>query len=618
MNKFRLETTREQTSKRLTAFIVAVVFVMGTLFVPTGTLAAETEEEETAANAPMEDLVVVHDENGSAAALEDLGESEFDGFIYKLREDVTKKEVKEMETAIDELGENPAAGEVAPVIDKELYTADSIETIEEVAGADMIEYIEPDYTISLMGTNDPYYETKGWFLEMIKVPYVWEKGEFGEDITVAVLDSGVMMNHPDFENTKFTDPFNAINDSTDVTDSVGHGTGMAGIIAASYNNKKGLTGIMPQATIMPVKAVDGITSGTYSKVIKGINYAADHGADVINISLGDTFDSTALNEACDQAAAKGVILVAAAGNDGENNLYYPASYSSVVSVGSIEQDGEHSDFSTYNEYVDAVAPGRGILIPSKSGTKVGYYSMTGTSAAAPQVAAMAAMVKKVDRSVDSTGFRDILKCSCIDKGKTGRDDDFGYGLIDLDRAYRYMTETFSMYKASLSCNLYAYDEKAKTPAVTLKKGNRIMPTYDYKVIYPSKRIAVGTYKVTIKGQGIYSGTKTKTFIIRPPLVKKLKSLNPDKTKMKVQWYAMTDEQEDRYTGTITGFQVRVSTNPKFTNARYIRIKGISRTSMTVKNLKRKTTYYVQYRAYKHLGTKNYISVWSNTKKATTK
>ena len=103
MNKFRLETTREQTSKRLTAFIVAVVFVMGTLFVPTGTLAAETEEEETAANAPMEDLVVVHDENGSAAALEDLGESEFDGFIYKLREDVTKKEVKEMETAIDEI-----------------------------------------------------------------------------------------------------------------------------------------------------------------------------------------------------------------------------------------------------------------------------------------------------------------------------------------------------------------------------------------------------------------------------------------------------------------------------------------------------------------------------------
>jgi len=394
MKKIRLETTREQTSKRLTAFIVAVVFVMGTLFVPTGTLAAETEEDNAAAAADLEDLVVVHDENGSAAALEDLDESEFDGFIYKLREDVTKKEVKEMETAIDELGENPAAGEVAPVIDKELYTADSIETIEEVAGADMIEYIEPDYTISLMGTNDPYYETKGWFLEMIKVPYVWEKGEFGEDITVAVLDSGVMMNHPDFENTKFTDPFNAINDSTDVTDSVGHGTGMAGIIAASYNNKKGLTGIMPQATIMPVKAVDGITSGTYSKVIKGINYAADHGADVINISLGDTFDSTALNEACDQAAAKGVILVAAAGNDGENNLYYPASYSSVVSVGSIEQDGEHSDFSTYNEYVDAVAPGRGILIPSKSGTKVGYYSMTGTSAAAPQVAAMAAMVKK--------------------------------------------------------------------------------------------------------------------------------------------------------------------------------------------------------------------------------
>ena len=617
MKKTILEKTKEQTSKRLTAFIVAVVFVIGTVFVPTGTLAAETEEAEAAANAQLEDLVVAHDENGSAA-LEDLDEGKYDGFIYKLREDVTKKEVREMEAAIDELGEDSAAGAVAPVIDKELYTADSIETIEEVADADMIEYIEPDYTISLLGTNDLYYDEFGWFLEMIKVPYVWEKGEFGEGITVAVIDSGVMMNHPDFENTKFADPYNAMNDSADVTDSVGHGTGVAGIIAASYNNKRGLTGVMPQVTVMPVKAVNGFTSGTYSKVIKGIHYAADHGADVINISLGDTTDSEALHEACDQAAAKCVILVAAAGNDGENSIYYPASYNSVVSVGSIERDGEHSDFSTYNEYIDAVAPGRGILFPSKLDTIVGYFTSYGTSYTAPQVAAMAAMVKKTDRSVDITGFRDILKHSCIDKGKTGRDDYFGYGLIDLDRAYRYMTETFSMYTASLSSTLYAYDEKAKKPSVTLKKGNRTMPAYDYKVIYPSGRREIGTYKVTIKGQGIYSGTKTKKFIIRPPLVKKLKELTPDKTRMKVKWYAMTDEQEDRYTGRITGFQVRISTSPKFTNARYIRIKGISRTSMTVKNLKRKTTYYVQYRAYKHLGTKNYISVWSNTLKAKTK
>ena len=513
MKIIRLETTREQTSKRLTAFIVAVVFVMGTLFVPTGTLAAETEEDNAAAAADLEDLVVVHDENGGEAALEDLDESEYDGFIYRLREDVTKKEVKEMETAIDELGEETDNSAVAPVIDKELYTADSIETIEEVAGADMIEYIEPDYTVSLMGTNDTYYDTKGWFLKMIKVPYVWDKGEFGEGTVVAVLDTGVMMNHPDFENTRFADPYNAVDDSTDVTDSVGHGTGVAGIIGASYNNGRGLTGVMPQATIMPVKVMNNATSGTYSRIIKGLNYAVDNSADVVNMSLGDTNESTALNEACDQAAAKGVILVASAGNDGEDSIYYPAAYSSVVSVGSIEQDGEHSDFSTHNEYVDAAAPGRGILTSSKSGTKVGYYSMTGTSASAPQVAAMAAMVKKVDRSVDCTGFMDILKRSCIDKGKTGRDNEFGYGLIDLDRAYRYMTETFSMYTASLSCTKYVYNGKAKKPSVKLKKGNRTMPSYDYKVIYPSGRKSAGTYKVTIKGQGIYSGTKTKTFTI---------------------------------------------------------------------------------------------------------
>ena len=666
MNRFMAETiTSKQASKRLTAIIVAVVFAMGTLFVPTGglALAAETDEDgavlneaveaettaagneldeaadadtaETAADetdmdgiqadaeasdamAELEELVVVQDEDGEAAALEDLDESDYDGFIYKLEDDVTKGEIKKMETAIDGLGEDPESGEAEEIINNELYAADSLETIEEVAKPDMIEYIEPDYVTGLMGTNDYYYEGDGWFLEMIKAPYVWEKEAFGEGVVVAVLDTGVMTSHPDFENTSFVDPYNTFDDSNDVTDTNGHGTGMAGIIAASYNNAIGLTGIMPKASIMPIKIFGNSEKSTHSMLIKGINYASEHGADVINMSIGDAIESPAMNEACRQAAAKGAVLVAAAGNSGNSTAYYPASYSSVVSVGSIETDGAHSDFSTFNQYVDVVAPGRGIRMPCTSGEQANYAKLRGTSASAPQVASMAAMVKSMDPSVNCSGFKEILSMTCVDKGTAGRDNYFGYGLMDLSRTYRYMTGSLELYKAKLSCTSYVYNGRPKTPAVTVTKITKNLPNTDYQVSYPKYRTAVGTYKVTVTGLGQYTGAKTLKYKIMPPLVRSIKTPKRYKGKLKVMWYAMTAGQQAKYRSAVTGFQVRVSRNSKFTKAKYVKVRGISRSEVTVKGLKRKTKYYVQYRTYKIVGSVTYYSKWSSKKRAKTK
>lgn len=669
MKRLVSEMTIKQAAGRLTAFIVAVVFALGTLFVPTGTLAAATESDETAGNevvetetpagesatdegavqdaaetgpaeadqaetgageeaqegsqpeaeasdaAALEELVQAHDENGDAAALEDLDQDDYDGFIYKLEDSVTKQEVREMETAIDRLGEDTQSGSVEELIKNELYTADSIETIEAVAAPDMIEYIEPDYVISLTGTNDPGYENYGWYLDMIKAPYAWSRNAFGEGAVVAVLDTGAEMTHPDFENTSFVDPYNAVDGSDNVTDSIGHGTGVAGIIAASYNNGRGLTGVMPKASVMPVKVFDDEEEkAKHSWVINGIDYAAAHGADVINLSIGDEKVSASMNDACSRAAAKGVIVVAAVGNDGGSTLMYPASYSSVVSVGSIEASGAHSDFSHHNKYVDVTAPGRGILIPSKSK----YYTMTGTSVSAPQVAAMAAMVKSMDPSVNSAGFKEILRATCIDKGKAGRDDYFGYGLMDLSRAYRYMTGSLILYKASLSCTSYVYNGKPRSPAVTVKRANETLTNADYKVTYQSKRTAVGTYKVTITGLGKYTGDKILKYKILPPLVKKIKTPKRYKKKLKVRWYAMSSGQKIKYRSAITGFQVRVSKSSKFTKAKYVKVKGSTKTSATVKGLKRKTKYYVQYRAYKKVGSVTYYSKWSGKKKVKTK
>ena len=682
MKRFMSDGTNKKASMRLTAMIGAVVFAMGTLFVPTGIVAAETDEDVVLAGesvdaaapagvdevdevtepeaadpetiapdvetdavdteadvvqpeaeepeaqqadadspeaaAELEELVVAHDENGDAAALDDLNETDYDGFIYKLEDDVTKKEIKKMETAIDELESDPESGEAAELIDNELYTADSLETIDTVADADMIEYIEPDYVINVMGPNDPYYGGYGWFLEMTKAPYVWGRGAFGKGAVVAVLDTGVMTSHPDFENTHFVSPYNTTNGSTDITDTIGHGTGVAGIIAASYNNQKGLTGIMPQASIMPIKITSGATGGKHSWLIQGIDYAASHGADVINMSVGDPNESVAMNDACKRAAAKGVILVAASGNDYDCTIEYPASYSSVVSVGSIESNGAHSNFSTYNQYVDVVAPGRGILMPSVKDDKPGYFSMTGTSGSAPQVAAMAAMIKSLDKSVNGTGFKEILRTTCIDKGKAGRDDYFGYGLMDLSRAFNYMAKSFGLYRASLSCISYVYNGSPKSPAVTVIKANKTLPKANYKVTYPKNRKAVGTYKVTVTGLGQYVGSKTLTYKIMPPLVKKIKTPKRYKKKLQVRWYAMSKSQKAKYKSAITGYQVRIAKNSKFTKAKYVKVKGYAKDSVTVKKLKRKTTYYVQYRAYKTVGSKTYYSKWSGKKKVKTK
>ena len=678
MKRFMSGMTSKQASGRLTAFIVAVVFALGTLFVPTGgivseadddgavvngsvetkTTAAENDPDEAAdaeivetdtdkedtdgsltgsqpgeteteaqpadaetsgAVAELEKLVTVKDEDGETADLEDLDESAYDGFIYKIKDDVTKQEIKEMETAIDKLDEDPDSGAAEELIDNELYTADSLETIEAVAEPDMIEYIEPDYVISLMGTNDYYYESDGWFLEMIKAPYVWERGAFGKGIVVAVLDTGVLTSHSDFESTHFVDPYNAVDESDDVTDTNGHGTGMAGIIAASYNNETGLTGIMPEASIMPIKVFDGKSNmSTTAMVIKGIDYASQHGADVINMSLGGPEESPGMNEACERAAAKGAILVSAAGNSGDSTAFYPAAYSSVVSVGSIESDGAHTDQSTYNKYVDAVAPGRGIRMPYAATGNDCYRLLTGTSASAPQVAAMAAMVKSMDESVNVKGFKEILSMTCIDKGAVGRDNYFGYGLIDLSRAYRYMTGSLGLYKATLSYTSYVYNGKPRSPAVTVTKTAKNLPNTNYKVTYPKNRTAVGTYKVTVTGLGKYTGAKTLKYKIVPPLIKKIKKPKRYKRKLKVKWYVLSTAQQTKYKSAITGFQVRVSKNSNFTKAKYVKVKGIARSEATVKGLKRKTKYYVQYRAYKTVGSVTYYSKWSSKKKTKTK
>lgn len=736
-----------QMRKRLTAILVAVVFVFGTAVIPAeiyGTEAAESVEmtetaqpeaqpAEAEEESPAEDAVSMEDVNAAEAVeaqqetpeteseepvaeteefpaeeaaedltdaldvdLDSLDESEYDGFIYKLEDDVTKTEIREMEQSIGDLDEREGKA-VDEVVKDELYAADSIETIAEVAPPEQIEYIEPNYIIKAMGTNDPSYAQHGWYLDMIHAPYVWEKGEFGDEVTIAVLDSGVKANHEDFDNTFFTNGYNAISGTQNVRDNSGHGTAITGIIAASQNNNKGLTGVMPQATIMPVKVMEydlqnDETAGSADSMIRGMNYAVDHGAEVINISAGSDENIKSLKAACQNAADKGVIIVASAGNDGSSIAEYPASYDTVIGVGSVEKDGAHSDFSNYNQSVAVTAPGRGIRTPWRDG---GYVSYTGTSFSAPQVAAMAAMIKRLDPSINNKSFMSILSATCVDKGAKGYDPYYGYGIMDLEKAYRHMTENdVSALDVSLSATAFTYDGKVKTPAVTVKRAGKALSSDCYKTSYAAGRKTIGTYKVTVEGRNGYTGTKTLTFKINgvgdmsacqvslsstafsydgkakkpavavkkagktlssnyyktkyaagrtavgtykvtvegvngllgtktlsfkviPPLVKSINAPKQGKKQLTVCWKAMDKSQQKKYKTAITGYQVRVSTNKQFTDAKYASIKGIDKTQKVVKGLKKKTTYYVQYRSYKTVGSATYHSKWSGIKKAKT-
>ena len=761
MNKF-VKEYNILIAKRLTAILVAVVFVLGIAVIPaeihgtetdpsaTGTQVTEateavtldaeqsmtdedvaaaddeaaTEEQEAAEadEATVEETAgedntvnteaIGEMENALTVDLDSIDESDYDGFIYKLEDDVTKKEVKEMENAIDDLDEKEGQ-EVEEVVEKELYAADSIETIAEVAQPELIEYIEPNYIVRAMGTNDPYYSNYGWYLDMIDAPYIWDEELFGDDVTVAVLDSGVNTNHKDLKgDNKFTKPYNFVDDSQDVTDNAGHGTAVAGVIAASYNNGSGLTGIMPNTIIMPVKVVDKKwnssknkweTVGSIASICSGIDYAVSNKADVINMSLGSDYKSISLETKCQSAAEEGVILVAASGNEAQssgrytgviNPIEYPASYDTVISVGSIERDGTYSDFSNYNKYVTVSAPGSGILVPWYDGD---YMLLTGTSLSVPQVSAMAAMVKQMDSSINYESFNSIIAGSSVDKGTAGYDVYYGYGLMNMKNAYLHLTEKdISVYDVSLSAASFTYDGTEKTPTVTVKQAGKplsedcykityeegrttigtynvtvegtngyegsktvsftINPigdisrcavslannsyTYDgktktpsvavsnngktvssgyYKTAYASGRTAIGTYNVTVSGINGYIGTKIVTFNVVSPLVKGIKAPKRGKGKLTVRWKAMSKKQKKRtYKNIITGYQVRVSTSSNFANAKYASVKGIAKTSKTVKGLKKKTTYYVQYRSYKTTGSGTYYSKWSGTKKARTK
>ena len=266
-------------------------------------------------------------------------------------------------------------------------------------------------------------DTVDWGISRIGADKIWEFST-GSGVVVAVVDTGVQKDHPDLS-SNLTNGYNFVSNTPDANDDNGHGTHVAGIVAATQNSA-GTVGASHRAKIMPVKVLNSQGYGYLSDVAKGIYFAADNGARIINLSLGTSTDSITLRDAVNYASNKGVILVGAAGNDGGSPCSYPAAYSSVICVVATDSRNMLASFSNLGgEFGAPGVSNYSTYIPST------YRYLSGTSMAAPHVAGSFAVVMSACSTCNNSEVLNILRETAVDIGEPGKDIIFGYGLIDL-------------------------------------------------------------------------------------------------------------------------------------------------------------------------------------------
>ena len=246
------------------------------------------------------------------------------------------------------------------------------------------------------------------------------------EVRVAVIDSGLNTENR-YLKGRYVDGWNFINNTSDYNDDQYHGTMVSGIIA---------DGTSSNVKILPIKVNDKNGRGTMNNVAKGIDYAIEHGADVINLSLSaedPNHSVTVLDEAIGAAVDRGIVVVVAAGNQsGDAGDHYPANKNNVLTITSVDKDNVIGENANTGACVDFALPGVKIFAPYKSGIMSAFVD-TGTSLAAPHAAAAAALLKSWDKRVDQEAVYEILREYAVDLGESGFDTTYGWGMIDLSR-----------------------------------------------------------------------------------------------------------------------------------------------------------------------------------------
>ena len=288
--------------------------------------------------------------------------------------------------------------------------------------------VEPNYLRHAAALpSDPHYATnQSAYLDALHLPAAWDLTTGADDQVLAVVDSGVNLEHPELAG-RLLPGRDVANDDNDPDDFFGHGTQVATVAAATGDNGSGMAGVAWRGKILPVKVLDSRGSGRDSDIASGITWAADHGADVINLSLFGRSSSETVKEAIEYAQGRDAVIVAAAGNDHSASKMYPAAYDGVIAVAAVTSAGDPATFSNYGPWVDLTAPGVDVLAGWVDGT---YRKVEGTSFAAPLVAGVALLARARFPDDDATAITRRLQTGAHDAGLIGRDDIFGYGIVD--------------------------------------------------------------------------------------------------------------------------------------------------------------------------------------------
>ncbi len=304
------------------------------------------------------------------------------------------------------------------------------EILEKLSKNSKVEFAENNYLAEGgIIPDDPKYPSQ-WHLPKISAPIGWDLNTGSEGVVIGVIDSGIDPTHPDIS-SKLVPGYNFLSNNTDTHDVLGHGTKVSGTASAISNNSVGVAGVTWKNKIMPLVVLDSTNYASYYNISRAITYAADHGAKVLNISIGGTSSSSTMQSAVDYAWQKGIITVACAHNYSTDTPYYPAALQKVIAVSATTSTDIKASFSNFGSWIDVSAPGSGILTTTNGG---GYGSVSGTSFSSPITAGALALIFSINPNFTPDQAQNVLFTSADDLGEAGFDTYYGWGRVNIGAA----------------------------------------------------------------------------------------------------------------------------------------------------------------------------------------
>jgi len=488
--------------------------------------------------------------------------------------------------------------------------------VEKIRKMKDVLYIEPDIKVHAYGF-DGYTDVIPWNVKDIKADLVWNY-TMGVGVNVCILDTGIDYTHPDLA-PLYKGGYDFVNNDPDPLDDNGHGTHCAGIIAATLNNF-GLVGVAPKVNLYAVKVLDSNGVGNLSACIAGIEWAIEHHMDIVSMSFGSQLYSPTFDAICNLAYQNGILLVAAAGNEGDGNINtteisYPAAFSSVIAVGAVNSSNVLAYFSNTGDYVELVAPGVDInsTLPTYGSQFGSYYGvLSGTSMACPHVTGVAALLRSL--GLNNTEIRYVLDQTADDLGPPGKDPGYGYGLVDALKAVEYalnLTSRVGIIPISPKNGSYVNTSIVTISAQVLNavgacmylNGVKVNATFNGTYITYTANLSDGNYTVTVYAWNNNSNATAVWYFvvdtIPPAKVTGLTANAVSPFEIDLSWNPVTDAVE---------YKVYRGTNGTFTA-----VATVNTTYYADTGLAPNTTYYYYVTAIDRAGNEGPPSdVVSNT------